>query len=190
MAFIPLYILGFMGMPRRMQHFDNPDWQPYLIVAALGTLLILCGIGCTLMQLVVSIRDRKANRDLTGDPWNGRTLEWLTASPPAVYNFAVIPVVHDRDAFWHMKEKGTAYLRPERYEDIEMPRNTACGLAVGALAFVVGFCVIWNIWWLACLGLVGLIAVLVARSLDENATQVIPAAEVERIEGLRALGAR
>jgi cytochrome o ubiquinol oxidase subunit 1 len=186
MAFIPLYILGFMGMPRRMQHFDNPDWQPYLIVAALGTLLVLCGIGCTLMQLVVSIRDRKANRDRTGDPWDGRTLEWLTASPPAVYNFAVIPVVHDRDAFWDMKEKGTAYQRPERYEDIEMPRNTACGLAVGALAFVVGFCVIWNIWWLACLGLAGLIAVLVARSLNEDATLIIPAAEVERIEGLRA----
>jgi len=188
LAFIPLYVLGFMGMARRMQHYDNPAWQPYLIVAAVGTLLILCGIGCTLMQLVVSIRQRHANRDLTGDPWDGRTLEWLTASPPAAYNFAVLPVVKDRDAFWDMKEKGTAYLKPERYEDIEVPRNTFLGLAVGVLAFLLGFAAIWHIWWLAVAGFAGLIAVVIARSCDDDTTEVIPAAEVERIEGLRSRG--
>ncbi|WP_243359499.1 cytochrome o ubiquinol oxidase subunit I [Fundidesulfovibrio terrae] len=188
LAFIPLYILGFMGMPRRMQHFDNPAWQPYLVIAALGTLLILFGVGCTLMQLLVSIKDRRANRDLTGDPWDGRTLEWLTSSPPAAYNFAVIPTVHDRDAFWDMKEKGTAYRKPDRYVDIEMPRNTFYGLAVGALAFLFGFAMIWYIWWLAGLSFLGLIAVVVARSSNDDINHVIPAAEVQRIEDLRSQG--
>jgi cytochrome o ubiquinol oxidase subunit 1 len=188
LAFIPLYILGFMGMARRMQHYDNTAWQPYLIIATLGTLLILCGVGCTLMQLVVSIKNRQANRDATGDPWDGRTLEWLTSSPPAVYNFAVIPTVHDRDAFWDMKEKGLAYLKPDRYVDIEMPKNTVCGLAIGALAFTFGFSMIWHIWWLASLGFLGLIATIIARSTNDHTHEIIPAAEVERIENLRLQG--
>jgi cytochrome o ubiquinol oxidase subunit 1 len=185
LAFIPLYILGFMGMPRRMQHFDNPAWQPYLIVAALGTGLILCGIGCMVLQLLVSIRDRRANKDVTGDPWDGRTLEWATASPPAAYNFATIPVVHDRDAFWDMKEKGLAYQRPARYHDIEMPKNTGLGFCIGILAFLFGFAMIWHIWWLALAGLLGLVATVIARSADDDTLAVIPAAEVERVENLR-----
>jgi len=189
LAFIPLYILGFMGMPRRMQHYDNPAWQPYLIVAAIGTLLILLGIGCMVMQLLVSIRDRRANRDLTGDAWDGRTLEWLTASPPAPYNFAVIPVVEDLDAFWDMKQKGTAYLKPERYEDIEMPRNNPYGLAVGVCCFVFGFAMIWHIWWLAGASFLALIATVIARACNDDTHEIIPAAEVERIEGLRSQGA-
>jgi len=189
LAFIPLYMLGFMGMPRRMQHYDNPAWQPYLIVAAIGTLLVLLGIGCMVMQLLVSIRDRRANRDLTGDAWDGRTLEWLTASPPAPYNFAVIPVVEDLDAFWDMKQKGTAYLKPERYEDIEMPRNNPYGLAVGVCCFVFGFAMIWYIWWLAGVSFLALIATVIARACNDDTHEIIPAAEVERIEGLRSQGA-
>ena len=188
LAFIPLYVLGFMGMPRRMQHFDNPAWQPYLIIAALGTFLILIGIGCTIMQLLVSIRQRHANRDVTGDPWNGRTLEWLTSSPPAAYNFAVVPIVHDRDAFWDMKEKGTAYQKPERYENIEMPRNTFYGLAIGIFAFLFGFSMIWYIWWLASLSFLGLLGVVIARSFNDDTNVLIPSAEIERIEALRSQG--
>ncbi|EPR41179.1 cytochrome o ubiquinol oxidase, subunit I [Desulfovibrio sp. X2] len=185
LAFIPLYLLGMMGMTRRLQHYDNPAWQPYLIVAAVGTFIILLGIGCTLVQLALSIRDREKNRDLTGDPWDGRTLEWLTSSPPAPYNFAVIPTVHDRDAFWDMKEKGTAYEPPERYEDIAVPKNTPYGLAVGVLAFVFGFSMIWYIWWLAGLSFAGMITVVILRSADDDTDEIIPAAEVARIEGER-----
>ncbi|EHJ47575.1 cytochrome o ubiquinol oxidase, subunit I [Solidesulfovibrio carbinoliphilus subsp. oakridgensis] len=185
LAFMPLYILGFMGMPRRMQHYDNPDWQPLLIVAAFGTALILAGIACTLVQLYVSFRDRHANRDLTGDPWDGRTLEWATSSPPAVYNFATIPVVEDRDAFWDMKERGLAYQRPDRYEDIVMPKNTGHGFVIGVLAFVFGFAMIWHIWWLALASFLALAATLIAKSFDDDAYAIIPAAEVERIETLR-----
>ena len=131
LAFMPLYVLGFMGMPRRMEHYDIAAWQPYLIVAALGALLILVGLVCLVVQLVVSIRQRQQALDLSGDPWNGRTLEWLTASPPAPYNFAVLPQVRDIDAFYEMKARGVAYRRPDRYHDIYMPKNTSAGVDPG-----------------------------------------------------------
>jgi cytochrome o ubiquinol oxidase subunit I len=185
MAFIPLYVLGFMGMPRRMQHYDNPAWQLPLVIAAFGTLLILCGIGCMLIQLYVSFRDRRALSDTTGDPWDGRTLEWATASPPAVYNFATIPVVQDRDAFWDMKERGIAHRPPARYEAIEMPKNSWHGFVLGLIALIFGFAMIWHIWWLALATFLGSIAVVIVRSADEDTTMIIPAAEVARIEARR-----
>ena len=138
-----------------------------------------------MIQLVVSIRTRQVHRDLTGDPWNGRTLEWATSSPPAVYNFAIIPVVHDIDAFRDMKEKGIAYKRPERYHDIEMPKNTAKGFLIGALTFLFGFSMIWYIWWLAVLSFLGMLFTVIARACDDDTEYVIPAAEVERIENER-----
>ena len=139
LAFMPLYVLGFMGMPRRMEHYANLAWQPYLLVAAAGTAIILLGIIFQITQLVVSIRQRHSTRDLSGDPWNGRTLEWATSSPPAPYNFAITPVVHDIDAFEDMKEKGIAHQRPTEYHDIHMPVNTGKGVILGALVFVFGF---------------------------------------------------
>ncbi len=185
LAFIPLYMLGFMGMPRRMQHYENAAWHPFLIIAAVGTAVISLGILFQMIQLLVSIRDRHVHRDLTGDPWNGRTLEWATSSPPAVYNFPEIPVVEDIDAFWDIKEKGTAYKRPEPYHDIEMPKNTAKGLFIGVSAFLFGFSMIWYIWWLAILSFLGILFMVIARACDDETEYVIPAAEVERIENER-----
>jgi len=185
LAFAPLYVLGFMGMPRRMEHYANPAWQPYLIIAAGGVAVILIGIFLQLIQLAVSIKQRHATRDLTGDPWNGRTLEWATASPPAVYNFARTPVVHDIDAFMDMKEKDIAYRQPDQYHDIHMPKNTAKGLVNGALVFVFGFAMVWYIWWLAILSALGIIFTLIVRASDDDTEYVIPAAEVERIESRR-----
>jgi cytochrome o ubiquinol oxidase subunit I len=185
LAFVPLYVLGLMGMPRRMEHYANPAWQPYLIIAAGGVAVILIGILLQLIQLAVSIRQRHATRDLTGDPWNGRTLEWATASPPAVYNFAKTPVVHDIDAFADMKEKGIAYRQPDRYHDIHMPKNTAKGLINGALVFVLGFAMVWYIWWLAILSALGIIFLLIVRASDDDTDYIVPADEVERIENRR-----
>ncbi len=185
LAFVPLYMLGFMGMPRRMAHYANLTWHPYLLVAALGTAVIALGILFLGIQLVVSIRERQALSDPTGDPWDGRTLEWLTSSPPAVYNFAIIPAVDGLDAFTGMKEKGVAYRRPERYDDIEMPKNAPHGLIIGALAFVFGFAMIWDIWWLAILAALGMLFTVIARSMDDDTHYTIPAAEVERIENDR-----
>jgi cytochrome o ubiquinol oxidase subunit 1 len=185
LAFMPLYVLGFMGMPRRMSHYANLHWQPYLVVAALGVAVIMIGIFLQLLQMYLGIRNRHAYRDLTGDPWNGRTLEWATSSPPAEYNFARIPVVHDIDAFTDMKEKGTAYKEPEQYHDIEMPRNTAKALIIGASAFLAGFGLVWYIWWLSALGMLGILVAVITRALDDDTDYIIPAAEVERIENQR-----
>lgn len=184
-AFMPLYVLGFMGMPRRISHYDNPEWQPYLIVAAIGALTIGFGIFSTLVQLVLSIKDRKKNLDETGDPWDGRTLEWLTDSPAPEYNFAVIPEVKEIDDFARMKEDGTAYQRPKKYSPIVMQKNKAYGPVIGALAIALGFAMVWYIWWMAIVSVLGIIATVIFFSFDENMEYVISAEEVKEIEDKR-----
>ncbi|OOG43168.1 cytochrome o ubiquinol oxidase subunit I [Rhodanobacter sp. C06] len=181
-AFFPLYALGFMGATRRMQHYDNPAWQPYFVVAFIGAAIIMAGIGFTVLQIAVSIRNRAANRDLTGDPWGGRTLEWATSSPAPFYNFAVLPEVSELDQFWADKEHKRAYPRHAHYADIHMPRNTGVGVVMGGLATVLGFGLIWHIWWLAILGLAGMIGAFIARSYDRDVDYYVPGAEVEKIE--------
>src|SRR5579875_667677 len=184
-AFMPLYILRLMGMPRRMDYDINPAWHPYLEIAALGAAIIALGIACQIAQLVASFRKRAATRDLSGDPWDGRTLEWSLPSPPPFYNFARIPVVRDRDAFADMKQRGAAYRRPARYHDIHMPKNTAAGFLIGVFAFLFGFAMVWHIWWLAASGAFAILALVVARATREDTDYTVPAAEVERIETLR-----
>jgi cytochrome o ubiquinol oxidase subunit 1 len=184
-AFIPLYILGFMGMPRRMAHYSNLAWRPYLIIAAIGAAIILIGVIFQAIQLIVSIRSRANSPDLNGDPWNGRTLEWSIASPPPVYNFAIVPHVHGIDAFMDMKEKGVAYQRPDHYEDIQMPKNTAAAVVNGAMTFFLGFAMVWHIWWLSILCALGLLVSLIARAWSEDTEYTVSAAEVEKIENRR-----
>ncbi len=187
-AFMPLYVLGFMGMTRRMQSYANTEYQPWLIVAACGAAIIAVGIALQLLMFVVSIRDWRKNRDLSGDPWNGRTLEWSTSSPAPFYNFAVLPQVTGIDQFWHDKQDGTAYARyekPTRYTDIHMPRNTSAGVFIGAFGLVLGFAMIWHIWWLAIVGFVGMVGTFIARSFVKDTDYYVPAAEVERIENER-----
>ena len=185
LAFMPLYLLGFLGMPRRMEHYDTAEWQPYLVVAALGAVVILLGIICLLVQLVVSAKEWQKSRDLTGDPWDGRTLEWLTSSPPAPYNFAVLPEVWDIDAFLDMKRRGVAYRRPDGYQDIYLPKNSAVGPILGGLAFTLGFAIVWHIWWLAAACGVGLWIAIILRTANDDAEFCLPASEVEAIEDAR-----
>ena len=185
LAFMPLYILGFMGMPRRMEQYNDPSWQPYLMVAASGAALILVGIACMVMQLYVSIRDARKTADVTGDPFDGRTLEWATSSPPPAYNFAVLPEIRDREPLLDMKERGTTWRRPAVYEDIHMPKNSMVGVAVGGLAFVLGFALIWHIWWLAAACGLAMWIVLIARSSDDESEFTLSAAEVKKIEDAR-----
>lgn len=187
LAFAPLYVLGFMGMPRRLVHYSTAAWQPWLLIAAAGAALIALGILFQAIQLALSIKDRKALSDSTGDPWDGRTLEWMTSSPPAEYNFPQIPRVDDIDAFMEMKEKGLANLRPEHYSDISLPKNTPFGLFIGALAFVFGFALIWYIWWLVIVSALGIMITVIARSWDDDIFKIIPACEVKRIEDERYL---
>ncbi len=185
LAFVPLYVLGFMGMPRRMYHYDNPAWHPWLVVAAVGLAVILLGVLCQGIQLVVSIRQRHRTRDLTGDPWGGRTLEWAMASPPPPYNFAVTPVVENLDAFQDMKERGIAYQQPKRYRPIHMPKNTGAGYVNGVLAFLFGFAMVWYIWWLAVLCVLGMVVILIGRASIDEPEFTIPAHEVEKMEKKR-----
>lgn len=185
LAFMPLYVLGLMGMPRRMEHYDIAAWQPHLIVAAIGAFIIFLGIVCLGVQLAVSIRDRKQLLDLTGDPWNGRTLEWLTSSPAAPYNFAVLPKIEGIDAFWHLKEHGLAYKRPAKYEPIVLPKNSLIGLFIGGAAFAFGFAMVWYIWWLAVLSLAAIAALIVIRASDDEPDFVMPASTVQAIEDER-----
>ncbi len=185
LAFMPLYLLGFLGMPRRMEHYEIAAWQPHLIVAAIGALIIFFGIVCMAVQLIVSIRDRQSALDLTGDPWNGRSLEWATSSPAAPYNFAVLPQVQSVDAWWDMKARGVAYQRPQQYEDITLPKNTFIAAVIGGSAFVFGFAMIWYIWWLAILCLAVIFVSVVVRASDDDSDYIMTAAEVKAIEDER-----
>ena len=193
-AFMPLYVLGLEGMTRRMQHYDVPGWHPWLLVAGAGALLILGGIICQIAQLVVSIRNRENLKDLTGDPWNGRSLEWATASPPPVFNFAVLPQVDGEEAYWGIKERARQQVgNPEKveYADIEMPRNTPTGFICAFFATLIGFAMIWHIWWLAILGGIGAFATFVVFAWRDENEEVIPAATVaaidrQHLEALRA----
>jgi len=182
LAFIPLYILGFMGMTRRLNHYDNPAWHPLLLIAAAGAGVIALGVLFQIIQVYVSVRKRHENRDLTGDPWDGRTLEWSVASPPPFYNFAEIPVVKDRDAYWEMKHNGAAQHKPSEYHKIHLPKNTGAGVIIGAFSLILGFALIWHIWWMAIVGLLGVIVTLIARTFNYDADYYVPAEEVKRIE--------
>ncbi len=182
-AFMPLYALGLMGMTRRLDHVDNPVWHVYLVVAMIGAGIIMCGIVAQLAQIVVSIRNRHALADATGDPWNGRTLEWAVASPPPFYNFAATPSVDDRDQFWEMKELGIAQRPQPHYRRIHMPSNTGTGVIVSALAGVLGFALVWHIWWLAAFAFLGALARAISHSFDENRDYYVPSSQVARTEG-------
>ncbi|MCP3040298.1 cytochrome o ubiquinol oxidase subunit I [Xanthomonas euvesicatoria pv. allii] len=184
-AFMPLYVLGFMGMTRRMNTYNHPEWAPWLYVAAVGAAIIGMGIFLNLVQIGYSVWKRREHMDYTGDPWDGRTLEWATSSPPPFYNFAVLPHIDDRDQFWADKQKGKGWVRPSKYEAIHMPRNTGAGVYIGAFSVLLGFGLIWHIWWLAIIGLVGMIGSFIARTFDDDIDYWVPADEVERIENAR-----
>jgi len=186
MAFLPLYVVGLKGMTRRMNHYDNPEWHPWLILAWFGAVIIAAGIFFLVLQIVVSIKDREKNMDLTGDPWGGRSLEWSIASPAPFYNFAHVPHVDHLEQFWEDKEAGRAYKQPTHYEDIHMPRNTADGVFIGGIfGTILGFALIWHIWWLAIVGFLGMIGTFIRRSYNRNTDYYVPAKEVEAIENAR-----
>ena len=183
-AFMPLYVLGLMGVTRRLSRFEDPSLQIWFVIAAIGAVLILFGILCFLIQIGVSIMRRDELRDTTGDPWNGRTLEWSTSSPPPDYNFAFTPIVHDLDAWADMKKRG--YRRPlGGFRPIHMPRNTGAGIIIAGLATTCGFALIWYIWWLAALTFVGVIATVIIHSFNYDRDFHIPTEAVLREENAR-----
>jgi cytochrome o ubiquinol oxidase subunit 1 len=184
-AFVPLYAVGLLGMTRRLQHYDQPQWHPWLLVAEAGALLIFSGIALQAVQLIVSIRSRRRLADPTGDVWDGRTLEWATPSPPPLFNFAVMPNVKGEEPYWGMKRKAIEAMQlgaEPAYEAIEIPRNSPTGFVTAFFAFFLGFALIWHIWWLVVLALIGAYATFVVFAWRDETESIIPPEEVARID--------
>jgi cytochrome o ubiquinol oxidase subunit 1 len=181
-AFMPLYVLGFLGMTRRLNHTNNPDWNIWLYIAFVGAVIIMFGILFQVVQLIVSFKNREALKDTTGDPWNGHTLEWSTSSPPQYYNFATIPHVHDIDTWTDMKEKGQAYQQQASYAPIHMPKNTSAGVMMSACFTTFCFAMIWHIWWLAIVGVIAGITVFFKRCYTSDVDYYVQPEEILEIE--------
>jgi cytochrome o ubiquinol oxidase subunit 1 len=187
-TFAPLYILGMQGMTRRLQHVNIEEWRPMLYLSLLGVGVLILGVICQVIMLVVSIRDREKLRDVTGDPWDGRSLEWATPSPPPFFNYAVMPNVEGEEAYWGIKLKAieSQQLSPEpAYEPIEMPVNSPVGFYTAFFATVTGFALIWQIWWLAGLGLAAAFAGFVVFAWRDVHEFHVPVEEVARVDRAR-----
>lgn len=181
-AFVPLYIAGFEGMTRRLNHYDNPDWHVQMLIAAFGAALIACGVVSQLVQIYVSIRDRNKpeNIDYTGDPWGGRTLEWSVSSPPPAYNFAVEPEIHGIDTYHAEKQSGRRSIELKPIVPIHMPKNTASGFVIGVFAAIFGFAFVWSIFWLVAVSLLAIIVTVIVRSFQTDVDYYVPVSEIER----------
>jgi len=184
MAFTPLYVLGLLGATRRLDHYNTPGWQALFIMAFIGGVVIMIGVALQVVQIIASVIQKRRLVDTTGDPWDGRTLEWAMPSVPQFYNFTVIPTVTTRDAFWEMKQQGLSTKR--QFEDIHMPNNTASGIYISGFAFLLGFGFIWHIVWLIVAGMLGIIICLISRTFNENTEHTVTAAEIEQLEDERA----
>jgi cytochrome o ubiquinol oxidase subunit I len=183
-AFMPLYVLGLMGVTRRLRHFDDPSLRIWFVIAAIGAAMVAIGIAASLIQFYVSFRKREQLRDITGDPWDGRTLEWSTSSPPPAYNFAFTPVIYDSDAWTDMKRRG--YVRPiSGFKPIHMPHNTGTGLILAGLSVALSVGMIWYIWWLAGLSFAALLAVAIGHTFNYHRDFDIPAESVVETEDQR-----
>ena len=182
---MPLYVLGLMGVTRRVSQFEDPSLQIWFVIAAFGAALIAIGIASFIIQLVVSFLRRDQLRETSGDPWNARTLEWSTSSPPPDYNFAFTPVVHDHDSWWDMKNRG--YERPlTGFRPIHMPKNTGTGIILSGISIALAFGLIWYMWWLAAVSFVALIAVAIGHTFNYRRDFYIPADVVTATEDKRS----
>ena len=179
LAFFPLYVTGVEGMPRRSQEVLNPAFAPYMYVAEVGALILLAGLGAIILQLIVSIRKRDANRVPVGDPWDARNLEWFSPAPVPEYNFAVLPQIHSHNPFMWLKQHDQAYQLAEQYHDIELPNNSSVAVVIGLASFLAAFGLVWHIWWAAIAGVVICWAAVIGRSFQRHTHRLIPAHELK-----------
>lgn len=183
LSFIPMYVLGFMGATRRLDHYDSATgWQPLYILMFIGGVVIAVGVALQIVQIIASFMQRRRLRDTTGDPWDGRSLEWATDSPPQSYNFTTIPQVDGRDTFWQMKQQG---LPKPAYETIHVPKNTGAGVYIAVFAFLASFAFVWEITWLIVVSIIGILAVFIARTFNDDVEYVLTAEDVRKLEAER-----
>ena len=178
LAFMPLYALGLMGAVRRLDHYTDPEWVPFFIVSAIGVALIGIGAIMLVVQIAYSVWKRKELVDSTGDPWDGRTLEWSVSSPAPEYNFATIPVVRDRDEWWRRKQKGV-HLPTVVYEDIHLPKPSSLGIIVAVCVGLAAFGIIWHMWWLVGIGTIAAIIAIIWKTMNDDSEYVILAKDVQ-----------
>lgn len=182
-AFMPLYLLGFMGMTRRLSQQIDPIFSSMLITASIGTILIGIGIICQCIQLIISIYNRDKNQDLNGNPWNGHTLEWSIPSPPPFYNFAIIPIIsHDHNVSWHVQNYRNKNIHKKQYQPIHMPKNTYIGILIAFFSLIFGFSMIWYIWWLALTSFLGIIIIWIINTFNDNKEYYVTSDEIKKIE--------
>jgi len=189
-TFMPLYVAGLLGMTRRLQHYEVAEWRPWVIAATFGIAISGIAMICQFIQLYVSIRNRDALRDKTGDLWNGRSLEWATSSPPPVFNFAFLPEVKSEEPYWEMKQRSvrTGHLADVgAYEPIDMPRNSATGFMTAFFATMAGFSLIWHIWWMVIVSLIAAYAGFVWFAWRDKDEFTVPASEVKKLDQERRL---
>ena len=182
LAFMPLYALGLMGAVRRLDHYTDPSWQPFFIVSGIGVLVIAAGTGLFILQILYSVWKRREFKDTTGDPWDGRTLEWAIPSPAPHYNFAVIPTVTKRDEWWERKQRGESHYKEKDIVPIRLPKNSGVGLMIGMSAMIFGAAIIWHLWWLALIMLIVVLVLLVKRTLDDDSEYTLSVTEILRHE--------
>lgn len=181
-AFLPLYALGFMGMTRRISQNIDPDFHILLVIASVGTAIIALGVISQIIMFYVSIRDRKKNQDITGDPWDGRTLEWSTSSPPPFYNFAIIPKVTSLDMFWIIKQNKKNSYFSKKYEPIHMPKNSSASIFIAIFSLILGFSLIWHIWFVVIISFLGIIGSWIVKSFDNDTDYYVSISEIQKIE--------
>jgi cytochrome o ubiquinol oxidase subunit 1 len=178
LAFMPLYALGLMGAVRRIDHYTDPSWQPFFIVSGIGVLVIMAGTAMFVLQLAYSVRKRKELRDTNGDPWDARTLEWSIPSPAPHYNFAVEPIVTERDDWWYKKQNGKTILDEDAVRDITLPKSSGAGFVIAASACLLGFGIIWHLWWLVVIMFIVMIVTVIRRTLDDNSEYIVTRSEI------------
>jgi len=180
LAFIPMYITGLDGQARRMYTYsESTGFAPLNMVAFIGAGIMAISFALLVYNVYYSVR--YSPRNIGNDPWNARTLEWATHTPVPEYNFAITPQVKSTEAFWDAKKNGHEIFKG-KIEKIHMPNNSGLPFIMSCIFFVFGFSMIFSIWPLVIISLLGILGCLVYRSFEKDHGHYIPVEEIEETE--------
>lgn len=180
-CFFPQYFLGLDGMTRRMYTYAaDLGWTGLNQISSAGA--VMMGIGFLVLCYNIYWSARFGERDVTGDPWDGRTLEWATQSPVQHYNFAALPEIKTLDAFWHMKKNGESHIDTKNLKPIHMPSNTGLPFITSIFFFIAGFALVFKWIPLAIIGGIGILIGLILRSFDYDDGYYVSLEEIKKTE--------